>query len=135
MTEFLTRIPPDQLGIVVVLLIVIFKGMDVVKAMIISKLVGNTNGKVTPVVDLEQDLAHIQRTKDIYDYTKKVNEQIMHGDFSCQWKDREEVRDYIDVAKRQVLAMESVVSELQLLRKELVLTRNGSVRGEGHASI
>lgn len=126
MTEFLTQVPPTQLGVMMVLVIILYKALDLVKALAMSKLfpeqVRNRSGELA----CQQDPLHFQRIQEIHDYTKLVAKQIDHGDFACQWKDREEVRDYLDVAKSQVTAMQSVVNELRLLRQELVITRNGN---------
>lgn len=123
-----TVVPIDwnQFGLVGAVLILMWYVLNVGKQLFLASR-KREEPQTSQIAQLAcmRDPLYVQRLHEIHDHTKRVDEHIVHGEFGCQWKDREEVRDYIDITKRQVVAMESMVREMQLLRQELVTTRNG----------
>ncbi len=134
-TTDLININPLQFGLVGFVLILMWYVLNVGKTLFLASK--ERNREADSPLACQQDPLHFQRIREIHEFIKHTGDQVNMGEFSCQWKDREEVRDYIEVAKKQVTALESfgrsletVSSELRLLRQELVLTRNGNGRRE-----
>lgn len=128
-TTDILQVNPLQFGLVGFVLILMWYVLNVGKTLFLASKAKEKD--ISPLV-CQQDPLHFQRIREIHDYVKSTETQINHGEFSCQWKDREEVRDYIELTKKQlavseqvVKAMDGVVREMQLLRQELVTTRNG----------
>jgi hypothetical protein len=114
-----TMMNPMEFGVVATSLILVWKLLDVAKQLFLANKVPSGPEQ------LSYDTLMRQRVKDIHNHCEGIQSDMDRGEFGCQWKDREEVRDYIDITKRQVTAMESMVREMGLLRQELVITRNG----------
>lgn len=113
---------PLEFSVVATSLILVWKLLDVAKQLFLSNKVPVANQNLA----CQQDPLHFQRIKEIHKYTEDTQTDIAAGKFSCQWKDREEVRDYIEASRNSTKALEEVSSELKLLTQELVKTRNGS---------
>lgn len=116
---------PVEFGLIGFLLILIWHVLNIGKQLFLAK---QRDGQTTPC---HADPTYAQRLRDIHEYVEDTGHRIDRGEFSCRW-DREEVRDMLDVTKRQnevsqrqVVAMEAMIQEMRLLRQELVLTRNG----------
>lgn len=133
-TDILT-VNPLQFGLVGFVLILMWKVLDVGKTLFLASRNRDESDRQqehAAGLSCQQDPMHFQRIREIHEYVKHTGDQINQGEFSCQWKDREEVRDYIDLQKKQlavseqiVKAMDLVAGEMRLLRQELVTTRSG----------
>ena len=118
-----------EYSLAAVSLILVWKLLDVAKSLFLANRIAtspSSNFACQQDPKYGERIRRIdQRMLDVHTYTEGVQLQIAKGEFGCQWKDREEVRDYIDITKRQVEVQEAMVAELKLLRQELVITRNG----------
>lgn len=123
---------PMEFGVIGGILIALYKSLDFAKIMALKKRgVGDTrNG--TPTLVCQQDPIHHQRIREIHQYTSKVGDLIASKELGCQWQDREEVRDYMELQRKlldhtvmQIEAGKMVTVALNALTAELRLNRNG----------
>lgn len=103
-----------ELGIVAFALMVVWKLLDVGKQVFLTKRIINGNVKVPVMSPLacQVDPQHFGRIKEIHKYTENVSERIARGQFSCEWKDRDEVRDFAQSIK-------DLTNEIKGLRLDL----------------
>lgn len=102
-------------------LILVWKLLDVVKHMFLIRRENNLSPD-----QLGYDITMRQRIKDIHAYTEGVQTQIAGGDFRCQWKDRDEVRDFMQVMRDQTTASKAQTQAITELATEMRITRNGN---------
>jgi len=79
-----------------------------------------------PMLECQADPQHFQRIREIHKMTCDTESKKNHGEFNCQFKDRDEVRDMLELMKRGNRATEKLSDEMANLAKEIRLTRNGS---------
>jgi hypothetical protein len=82
-------------------------------------------------------VAHQHRRSDDMDplhehQMEEVHERVINGNLGCHWKDRDEVRDFIEAmraqtaaSKQQTSALNQLTSAFAALTDELRRTRNG----------
>jgi hypothetical protein len=121
-------ITPIQGTLMGALLMVVWKLLDVAKQIFLKNKIPSepaiANFACQQDPKYGERLRRIdQRMHDVHNYTEAVQLDIAKGVFGCQWKDREEVRDYIELVKRQVTATEAMVTGMTKLTEELRLAR------------
>jgi hypothetical protein len=113
-------------GAVGLALMIIWKLLEIGKHLILSKKINNSPG--TPAL-LQMPCAHdplyVERIKRIDASIGKMDTMIAEGQFHCQWKDRDEVRDLMEVMRALNGAVERNTAEMSKLTSELHKTRNG----------
>lgn len=107
-------------------LMIIWKLLDIGKHFVLSKKPGVS--PVSPAL-LQMPCAHdplyVERIKRIDASIGKMDTMIAEGQFHCQWKDRDEVRDLMEVMRALNSAVERNTAEMSKLTSELHKTRNG----------
>ena len=128
---------PLDYGLVGAVLILLYKLIDFLKAVMLKK--HGICDDHAPHVGADKTQELFQYIKEIHSYTGKVGQLIDSGKLGCQWKDRDEVRDNMEFQKRvtevhdkQTDMMEKLsatmvvlIAEIKALSTEMRLTRNG----------
>jgi hypothetical protein len=114
---------PIEYGIVTFALLIVWKLLDVAKTLFLAKKVepAAVAGQFPCVVDPE----YSPRIKAIYEMTKATESDKAAGRFECHWKDRDEVRDFMEAIRAQTAASKLQTHAVNELTKEMRLTRNG----------
>lgn len=112
---------PLDYGIVGFALLLVWQVLSVVKILILSKKMEQTQGTFA----CQTDPLYPNRVKEIHECMNGMKEKILHGDFQCNWKDREEVRDFMEALREQTKAAHETTGAIHALTRELRLTRNG----------
>lgn len=115
-----TSASPMELGLVGLVLLSFWKMLDVFKALYLNKRVD-----ASEMPACASDPLYFQRVREIHEHAKNLDAQILHGDFSCQWKDRDEVRDFMEAVRAQTVASRQQTEAVTALTVEMRLTRNG----------
>lgn len=106
-----------DLGALLGFMVLLAKLLDVVKIMLLNKYQPSQSA-----AQRESDPLHIQRTEEIHD-------RLVNGHVGCHWKDREEVRDFIDAMRNQTVASKAQTQAINSLVDEMRRTRtNGGAR-------
>ena len=78
------------------------------------------------------DPLHFQHIAEVADTVRVWDDKIHAGDFSCVWRDRDEVRDFLEASKDGVRiqaenleATRELTTEVRALAAEIRTTRNG----------
>lgn len=108
-----------ELGIVGIALIVIWKITDAGKQMFLANRVPSSEA-ICP-----RDPVLGKKIDEIHDYTESVRTQIAQGEFHCQWRDRDEIRDMLEIMRNQTNASKAQTRAINELTAELRVTRNG----------
>lgn len=111
-----------ELGIVGLALIVMWKITDAGKQLFLASKVP----QMDPACPRDPILG--QYIKEIHDYTETVQTQIAQGEFQCQWRDRDEVRDFMEIMKNQITASKAQTRAINELTAEMRATRNGKAK-------
>lgn len=112
----------QQLGLVGMSVALVWKVLDVGTKMFLSKL---GVAPTLPATACQTDPVYPQRLKEVHRWMREQHENINRGDLNCQWKDRDEVRDMIDMMRQLVEATKENARESRVLSSELRKTRNG----------
>lgn len=75
------------------------------------------------------DPEHFAHLRQVHGMVSAWDDQIHAGAFSCVWKDRDEVRDFLDVIRAGTTATEVLTVEVRNLAREVRTTRNGNGGG------
>lgn len=72
--------------------------LGIVKQIVLEKVNGKEEEKVPYMTPLacQVDPVHFQRVKEMGQSIGRWDDMIQRGEFSCVWKSRDEVRDYIE---------------------------------------
>ena len=99
-----------ELGTVGVILIVLFWVLHFFSKMLLSKkgLNPTPNCKLDPIVR--------QRVEDIHQMTTDTENQKHEGRFRCQWRNRDEIRDFKEIMLQNTAAIKALTVELRLTR-------------------
>jgi len=111
--EALNNMKVIDFGVTITLLIVIYRALTIVSQIYVSKKIP------TPVIAnlaCQQDPKHFQRIQEIHSMTLSTEQDKAHGRFSCQFKDRDEVRDLMEIMRQNVQATKDLTIELRLAR-------------------
>ncbi len=106
-----------DLGIVGLALIILFKMLDVVKCLILSKRGVDGYAPSQSTLACQIDPQHYQRIRDIYTMAKEHGASIASGKFDCVWKDRDEVRDLLESMRRLSESMDKLTKALEDKKK------------------
>jgi len=103
-------------------LMIIWKILDIGKQVFLSK-----KAPAPPLLQMPcaHDPLYVERIKRIDNSIGKMDTMIAEGQFFCQWKDRDEVRDMMEVMRALNSAVERNTAEMSKLTSELHKTRNG----------
>jgi len=71
------------------------------------------------------DPLHFQHVKETAESIREWDDKINRGDFSCAWRDRDEVRDFLEELRANRTATASLTDSVDALAEELRTTRNG----------
>jgi hypothetical protein len=81
------------------------------------------------------DPLHFQHATAVHDAVMDWDDKINRGDFSCAWRDRDEIRDVLELLKSQagrqedaVVATRELTTEVRALALEMRTTRNGGAK-------
>ena len=113
-----------DLGIVGTALILLWKGLDIAKMQLATRRA--TNGEGHPVMSplaCQLDPQHFGHVKDSHAMLIDMKEGMDSGAFSCVWKGRDEVRDFMELSKQSLALMRTMVDEIKGLRKDLAHAR------------
>lgn len=105
-----------ELGALLGLMVLLAKTLDVVKLVVIDKY-RPTASAAAP----NGDALHEQRTEEIH-------ERLVNGHMGCHWKDREEVRDFIEAMRAQTSASKAQTQAINSMVDEMRRTRNGGAK-------
>ena len=121
MPSELANVAPTEFGLVGLVLLVVWKLLGVAEKMIMSKRNGHSDHPSgLSRLACQVDPAHFHRIIEIHENTEELKTQMSQGSMSCQWRDRDEVRDYLEIAKQQLAATKEQTRELQLTRTALI---------------
>ena len=84
--------------------------------------------KNAPPLECQTDPSHYRKIDDLHKWTKNTEERKNRGDFACQFKDRDEVRDFKEILVHNAQATDRLSKEMRVLANEIRATRvsNGS---------
>lgn len=119
MTE-LQNLKLIDLGITLTILIVIVRAAEFGLKLWLSKKIPTPKTQSVTLA-CQQDPMHYQRIKEMHQATMDTEKKKQHGDFECMFKDRDEVRDLIEMIRASVQATKELTQEMRL-------TRNGKSR-------
>ena len=109
---------PLNWGATAILVITFWKLIEVARVMFMNRQVPAATYSHQRHDDPPTDPLHERRMEE-------VHEKIMEGKGVCHWKDRDEVRDFIEAMRAQTAASKQLVSGLAALTEEMRRTRNG----------
>lgn len=99
-------------GVTIALLIVIYRGLTLASQLYAAKKIPQ------PMLACQQDPKHFQRIMEIHEMTVDTEKNKLAGNFQCLFKDRDEVRDLMDIMKQNVQATKDLTIELRLTRND-----------------
>lgn len=111
-------------GLLGLALMVIWKLLEVGKVVFLAR-------RSSPDVDglaAGDAVMHQQQVREIHNSVSGMMKMIDTGRFECQWRDRDEVRDLVEIMRGLASAVDKNTTEVQNLARELRLTRNGHGR-------
>lgn len=114
---------PVEWGLLGLSLMITWKLLEVGKVIFLSKRHADTNGLAAG-----DRVLHQQQVREIHEHVEGMMRMIASGQFECQWRDRDEVRDLVEILRGLAAAMDKNTTEVQNLARELRLTRNGHGR-------
>jgi len=100
-----------QLGAVGALLLVVWKLLDVAKALFLSRR-EQSQPELGHQHQRHDDPVHELQMED-------VHKRVMGGHVGCHWKDREEVRDFIEAMRAQTAASKQQTAAINALVEEM----------------
>ena len=109
-----------EYGLVGLALLVVYKVLEVGKQLFLNK-----KGVYENVYPCQADPLYGERLRRMDKSIKDMGDRITTGATSCQWKDRDEVRDMIEIMRKLVEVTTTNVQETKALTEELRKNRNG----------
>lgn len=111
---------PLEYGGVAALLVAFIKLLDVAKTVFLSRRLDH-NADGTPMLSqtaCQTDPSHSR-------HIDEMHHLMTSGALGCHWKDRDEVRDYMEAIRAQTAASNATTQAITALTSELRLARNG----------
>jgi Zn-finger protein len=109
-----------EYGLVGLAMIVVYKVLEVGKQLFLNK-----RGIYENAYPCQADPTYGERLRRMDKRIEDIGERVTTGATSCQWKDRDEVRDMIEILRKLVDVTTTNVQETRALTEELRKTRNG----------
>lgn len=97
-------------GLTITVLIVVYRALTLISQVWVAKKLPNQ-----PNGNGHESANYL--VKEIYKATMDTEKRKQQGHFSCQFKDRDEVRDLIDSMKHVVVALNDLTKELRRTRE------------------
>lgn len=112
---------PLEYGGVAAMVLAFYKLLDVAKTLFLAKRV--ENGQLT--LPCQGDPMHHQRMVEVHANCEQIRSEIIKGQLACHWKDRDEVRDFMESLRAQTVASNATTQAITALTLELRRVRNG----------
>ena len=107
--EALEGIKVIDFGLTAIVLLVVYKALAVVGHLYVAKKTATDFSR--------KEERFCQLLKEVHEATMDTEKQKQQGNFRCQFKDRDEVRDLIDSMKHVVVALNELTAELRRSRR------------------
>lgn len=108
---------PTHLGVTLFLLVLFWKLLEIAKVLFLNKQIPQQ--RESAVACRYGDPTQVEQMSELH-------EQLLKGNLKCHWKDREEVRDFIEAMRAQTTASKMLTAAFTALTEELRRTRNGN---------
>lgn len=104
--NFVEAIPAAvELGVVGVALIVVYRMTEVLKIMFLKTRAPGAVQATQFAMACQTDPRHFQRIREVHEMMLSQDEGIKRGEFKCQWKDRDEIRDLLEAIRALTLQL------------------------------
>ncbi|RKZ20203.1 hypothetical protein DRQ50_00155 [bacterium] len=116
-----TSLAPTEYGLIGFLLILVWKVLGVGQQLFLARR-GAGDSLPYPCA---KDPVHFQRIKEMHQMAKADETDKARGMYGCQWKDRDEVRDLLELMRKSIHASNNQTHAIKALTDEMRLERNG----------
>ena len=98
-------------GLTMMFLIVVYKALTIGGQYWLNKKMPSAS-----TLACQADPMHFQRIKEMHEATMDTEKRKQQGDFQCQFKDRDEVRDLLEQMRANTVAIRELTQELKMIR-------------------
>lgn len=116
----MTDLPLLDLGLTGLVLVVVAMGLRLGLSLWLDKRKQNT------LLECQADPAHFQRIREIHKWTENTERRKQRGDFACQFRDRDEVRDFKEILTHSAQATDRLSMEMRQLTAEIRASREAN---------